>query len=236
MSTANVAILASGGGTTAEAFIRACAAGQVAAEVTLIICNNPDAGVFARVEQLNQELGLHIATELISSKTHPAAEGEAVAQGCQTAAEEAAVLEALQATKFDLVLLLGYMKRVGPSIIKAFGWQPEYSSPYQAQMLNTHPGLLPETIGHYGIHVQEYVLEKGLAYAGQTLHVVSEKYDEGPTVAEHKVPVEPGDTPESLFARVQATEKQYLPIDVEAFLQARTNYLQQNPNPTSSSA
>ena len=142
----------------------------------------------------------------------------------QAAAEQQAILETLQNGNFDLIALMGYMKRIGPQLIKAFGWQDDYTSMFQAQMVNTHPGLLPDTKGYYGANIQKYVLDNHLPYGGQTLHVVSEEYDAGPIIAEHKVPVEPDDTPDSLFARVQAVEKQYLPGDIEDFINARMDY------------
>jgi phosphoribosylglycinamide formyltransferase 1 len=220
-----IAVLASGGGTTVEAFIRADQAGEINVSVELVIVSRENAGVFGRIEALNKEFGLNIQTLLINSKNHPAAEDETVERGFQSVAEEAAILTALQQGKFDSVALMGYMKRIGPNLVKAFGWQPSYTSMYQAMMLNTHPGLLPDTKGFYGEQIQQYVLQKGLPFGGQTLHLVSEEYDDGPIIAEHKVAVEPGDTSETLFARVQAIEKQYLPKDIEDFVLARRAYL-----------
>jgi len=220
-----VAILASGGGTTAEAFIRAGQTGQINVAVELVICSRKDAGIFQRVKDLNKEFKLDIETVLINHQTHPAAIGEHVGRGDQTAGEEAAILTKLLSGSFDLIALMGYMKRVGPDLIEAFGWLPEYTSAFQARMVNTHPGLLPDTKGFYGQQIQEYVLEHHLPYGGQTLHVVSEKYDDGPIIAEHKVPVEPGDTAEKLFARVQTVEKKYLPGDIEDFIKARQAYI-----------
>jgi phosphoribosylglycinamide formyltransferase-1 len=219
-----IAILASGGGTTAEAFIRAGQRGAINVDVDLVIVSRKDAGIFQRITGLNAEFDLNIRTMLINGKTHPAAHSENVAAGSQTAGEEAAILATLLAGSYDLVALMGYMKKVGPAIIQAFGWLPEYSSAFQARMLNTHPGLLPDTKGFYGEQIQQYVLEHHLPYAGQTLHVVSEEYDDGPIIAEHKVPVESGDTAESLFARVQAAEKKFLPRDIEDFIKARQAY------------
>ncbi len=221
----SIAILASGSGTTAEAFIRAGQRGEINVDVDLVICSRRDAGIFQRVANLNREFGLHIECILINYKTHPAAHGEHVGQGEQTSGEEAAILAALLAGNFDLVALMGYMKRIGPHLIEAFGWLPEYTSAFQARMVNTHPGLLPDTKGFYGQQIQQYVLDHHLPYAGQTLHVVSEDYDAGPIIAEHKVPVEPGDTAESLFARVQTVEKQYVPRDTEDFIKARQAYM-----------
>ena len=220
-----IAILASGGGTTAEAFIRAGQRGEINVAVGLVIVSRKDAGIFGRIKDLNAEFGLHIETVLINHKTHPAARGEPIGRGEQTAGEEMAILAALLGGGYELVALMGYMKRIGSNLVQTFGWQPEYTSLYQARMVNTHPGLLPGTRAFYGAQIQQYVLNHHLPYAGQTLHVVSEEYDAGPIIAEHKVPVEPGDTAETLFARVQAVEKQYLPGDIEDFIKARRAYL-----------
>lgn len=225
--SATVAVLASGSGTTAEALIRAGQKGQVAIEVGLVIVSRKDAGIFQRIANLNAEFDLNIPCVLINNKTHPAELNEEVRRGYQTRAEEAAMLSLLQQDHFDAVISLGYMKHVGPSIVKAFGWRPDYTSMYQAMLINTHPGLLPDTAAYYGSHIQQYVLDHKLPYGGQTLHVISEEYDDGPIIAEHKVATEPGDTADSLFARVQATEKQFLPHDLELFIIARREYLKQ---------
>ena len=169
-----IAILASGGGTTAEAFIRAGQRGDTSCEVGLVIVSRQDAGIFQRIADLNAEFGLNIEAKLINGTTHPAADYEQVPKGYQTPAEEAAILQALQADSFDLIALMGYMKLIGPSLIEAFGWLPEYTSMYQAMMVNTHPGILPDTQGFYGEEIQRYVLDKGLPYSGQSLHLVSD--------------------------------------------------------------
>jgi len=221
-----IAVLASGGGTTVEAFIRADQRGEINVSVGLVIVSRQDAGVFRRIENLNKEFGLNTQTILINAKTHPAAVGEDVGRGEQTAGEEAAILTEILRGSYDLVALMGYMKRIGPNLIDSFGWLPSYSSAFQAKMLNTHPGLLPDTKGFYGESIQQYVLDHKLPYAGQTLHAVSEEYDAGPIIAEHKVEVLPNDTSETLFARVQAVEKKYLPKDIEDFIKARSAFLE----------
>lgn len=221
MSRPVIAILASGEGTTAEAFIRASAEGRIEPVVGLIIASNARAGILQRVANLNKEYNLAIQAVHIGKKTHPPTASETVRPGDQTQAEEAAILELLQAGNFDGIVLMGYAKKVGPKLVQAFGWRPDYTSPYQAMMLNTHPGLLPDTKGLFGIHVQEHVLANGLPYGGQTLHVVAEDYDEGPVVIEHTVPVKSDDTADSLFDRVRETEKSYLPQDVAQFIADR---------------
>lgn len=92
-------------------------------------------------------------------------------------------------------------------------------------MINTHPGLLPATKGLIGIEVQEYVLDHPGQRAGHTLHVVSEEYDEGPTVVEHEVEIKDGDTSQSLFQRVKASERKYLPDDIADFINEQRKYL-----------
>ena len=221
MALAKVAILSSGEGTTAEAVIKAWANDPDAPMVNLVICNNPGAGIFKRLIKLNKDYELIIEATLINSQTHP---GSGAKKGEQTKAEEEAILNKILAGNFDLILLAGYMKKIGPKLVREFGWRSDYTSPYQAMMVNTHPGLLPNTIGYMGVHVQEYVLNNKLK-AGHSLHVVSEGYDEGPVVAEHEVPVEPNDTPETLFERVKASERKYLPHDLADFIGKRRQFL-----------
>ncbi len=219
-----IAVLASGGGTTVEAFIRARQNKEIDVDVGLVIVSRPEAGVFERIDKLNKEFGLSIECVLINQTTNPALDSEVVGKGEQTAAEQTAILDKLASGKYDLVALMGYMKKIGPKLIEAYGWLPAYKSMYEARMLNTHPGLLPDTKAMYGQQIQQYVLDHHLPYGGQTLHLVSSDYDDGPIIAEHRVMVEPGDTAESLFERVQETEKKYLPIDIQAFIKARLAY------------
>lgn len=223
-----IAILASGGGTTAEAFVRAGQRGHINVDVGLVICSRKDAGIFQRIADLNAEFDLTIDCLLINNNTHPAAYTEHVERGHQTVGEELAILTALLSGNFDLIASMGYMKLNGPNLVEAFGWHPEYTSMYQAKMVNTHPGLLPDTKGMYGMHIQQYILDHNLPYGGQTLHLTGASYDDGPIIAEHKVPVEPEDTVETLFARVQDAEKKYLPGDIEDFINARMAYNQEN--------
>lgn len=220
-----IAVLASGEGTTAEAFIRATLNGRIGSTVGLVITNRKNAGVLERIARLNKKFGLNIDYKVINGITHPARKNEQVGPGEQTAAEQNAIAAAIEKGKFDLVVLMGYMKRVGPKLVQNFGWQPNHSSIYESRMLNTHPGLLPETKGLYGVYVQDHVLNKHLPYAGQTLHVVAEEYDRGPKIAEHRVHVKSEDTNDSLFKRVKAAEKRFLPTDIDSFILARRSYL-----------
>jgi amidophosphoribosyltransferase len=222
-----IAVLASGEGTTVEAFIHASLKGTIASEVGLVICNRADAGVFKRIDRLNHKFGLDIDCLLINSSTHPPNRDEIIHPGYQTISEQSAIAKVLEQGNFDLIALMGYMKRMSPELVKSYGWRPECDSVYDTRMVNTHPGLLPETKGLYGDLVQKYVLRERLPYGGQTLHAVTDEYDTGPIITEHRIVVKPTDTADSLFARVRSIEKRYLPKDIDNFIAVRQRYLRE---------
>jgi len=221
-----IAILASGGGSTAEAFIHATQDGRVAAEVVLIVCSNPPekAGVFERVRKLNALYHLNIQITMINAATHPGGKAE---RG-QTDEESAAICTMIDASDITHVALMGYMRIVRGELAERYGWQPHFSSIYQARMSNTHPGSLPETEDTYGIHTQEKVLAMGLPSSKHTFHLVAAGIDRGPIIAEHPVEVMPNDTPQDLFDRVQLVEKTYLPGAINKFLIDQERYVHSN--------
>lgn len=196
----NIAILASGSGTTAEALIHATQSGVLNADVRLVITNKADAGILKKIERFNKQ-GLGIKVLVINGNTHP---GES-ARGEQTPAEAQAIYDAVQEANVDLILLLGYLRKVMPPLL-------------DLRILNTHPGLLPATRGLHGENVQAFVLEQGHEFTGQTLHEVIAEYDSGKTIAEHKLPVMPWDTVDSLNSAVQLMEKAYIGVDVDTYL------------------
>lgn len=214
-----IAILASGNGSTAEAFIHATQDGRVDADVGLVICNNPPdkAGIYRRIERLNQCYRLDIEIKEISGRTHP---GGNVGRG-QTLAESAAICEKISRDNFTHVALMGYMKIVRGDLIEEYGWRPSFNSLYEARMSNTHPGPLPETEDTYGIFASARVLELGLTTSKHTVHTVAPGVDRGPVIAEHLVAVHAGDTAQDLFNRVQQVEKDALPRALDTFLKAQ---------------
>lgn len=218
-----IAILASGSGSTAEAFIHATQDGRVDAEVGLVVCNNPPekAGIYTRIEQLNNQYGLGIETMEISSRTHP--QGN-VGRG-QTLAESTAICQEVSKRNLAHVALMGYLKIIRGDLIEEYGWKQSHNSIYEARMINTHPGPLPETEDTYGIFASQRVLELGMVQSLHTVHLVTEGIDRGPKLAEHPVDIIDGDTPQSLFERVQSVEKPNLPNDINAFLHNQAYYL-----------
>ncbi|MCG8343895.1 MAG: phosphoribosylglycinamide formyltransferase [Chlorobiales bacterium] len=125
----------------------------------------------------------------------------------------AAMLKSLEEHGVEYILLAGYLRKVPEAVVNA----------YSFRILNIHPALLPEFggPGMYGINVHKAVLEAGRKETGATVHYVDPEYDKGPVLLQRKVPVEPGDTPESLAARVLKCEHRLYPDALEKLLTDR---------------
>ena len=121
-------------------------------------------------------------------------------------------LKWLEKSRTDLLVLAGYLKLVPAPVIAA----------YRRRIVNTHPSLLPAFGGKgmYGNRVHQAVLASGAKETGATIHLVDEVYDRGEVLAQMRVPVLPGDTPERLAARVLEAEHQLLPAVVLAAAEA----------------
>lgn len=147
-----------------------------------MVSNNSDAGALRRARAAGAE-SLHI-----SSKTQP-----------EPAELDRTITSALVERGVEVVMLAGYMKKLGPQLLAR----------YQGRILNTHPALLPKFGGHgmYGMRVHEAVLRAGETESGSSVHLVDAEYDTGRVLAQAEVPVVVGDSPESLAARVQERER-----------------------------
>jgi phosphoribosylglycinamide formyltransferase 1 len=127
-------------------------------------------------------------------------------------ADEAEWLALLGRHRIELLVLAGYLKLVPSAVIAR----------YRGRIINIHPALLPEFGGRgmYGRRVHQVVLESGARESGATVHLVDEVYDHGATLAQARVPVLPGDTPERLAERVLEQEHRLLPAVVLAAARA----------------
>jgi phosphoribosylglycinamide formyltransferase 1 len=177
----NIGFLASHGGSNMQAIIDACKAGKLKATPAVVISNNSASGAITRAK--NEGVSYYY----LSGKTHPGP-GEL----------DEAILNTFLRHKVDIVVLAGYMKKLGPGTLSHF----------RGRILNIHPALLPKFGGEgmYGIHVHEAVIAAGEKESGVTIHIVDEQYDTGKIVAQTRVPVMPDDTPETLAARVLVQE------------------------------
>lgn len=180
-----IAVLASGAGTVLQAVIDGCADGRLAADVCLVISNNSRSGAALRAERHQ------IPFRHLSAQTHP-----------EPGALDAAVVQALDAHRTDIVFLAGYMKKLGPRTLTQF----------RGRIINTHPALLPKFggLGMYGSRVHAAVLASGEKVTGVSVHRVEGEYDTGPVLAQCEVPVLPDDDIETLSARVQTRERLFV--------------------------
>ena len=128
-------------------------------------------------------------------------------------ADAAGTIALLEAHRIDWVVLAGYLKRIPAPVVER----------YRGRILNVHPALLPRFggPGMYGARVHAAVIEAGETLSGASVHLVDEEYDRGPVVAQRTVPVAPGDTPETLAARVLEVEHRLLPAVVRAAAEGR---------------
>lgn len=175
-----ISFLASHGGSSARKIIETIERGELLGfDIGILITNNLDSAIYPWCLEHGIEV-LHI-----SGKTHPQNEDEAIKTALQNAGTE-------------LIVLSGYMKKIGPKTLSA----------YSGKILNIHPALLPKFGGRgmYGDFVHAAVLESGETVSGATVHFVTDAYDEGPMILQKEVPVLPDDTIESLGARVRAIE------------------------------
>lgn len=188
----NIAVFASGRGSNLEALHRSLAARAVAARIVAVISNNSGSGAlsFARANGIP---ALHLSRQRFDDDT----------------SFSAAVLDALHRHGAELVVLAGYMKKLDAPVVAA----------YRGRIINIHPALLPKYGGEgmYGMRVHEAVIAAGDRISGATVHLVDEEYDRGRILLQDIVTLAPGETPESLAAKVLNVEHRILPEVVTMF-------------------
>ncbi len=186
-----VAILISGRGSNMAALIDAAKAPDYPAEIALVISNRADAP------------GLDIArAEGVEALAIP---GKVF--GKDRELHERAIDAALAEKKINIVCLAGYMRLLTPYLVGRWA----------GRMLNIHPSLLP---AYPGLDTHARVLAAGEKIHGCTVHLVTETMDEGPILAQATVPVLPGDTEQTLAARVLAREHEIYPAALAAFVRS----------------
>ena len=181
----NLGFLASHRGSNMQAVIAACKSGRLAARPCVVICNNSGSGALDRAKREG------IPHYHLSSKTHP-----------DPVQLDAAILDALLRHDVELVILAGYMRKLGSKTLER----------YRGRIINIHPALLPKFGGQgmYGARAHQAVLAAGEQETGVTIHLVDAEYDTGPIVAQCRVKVLADDTVESLAQRVLEREHSFL--------------------------
>jgi phosphoribosylglycinamide formyltransferase-1 len=176
--------MASGSGSNLEAIARSIEQGNLHAQIQVVLYNNPGAGVAERANRLG------LPTVLLNHRHYPSRE-----------ALDQAIVQALGAHGVDWVVMAGWMRCVTTVLIDAF----------PRRVLNIHPSLLPS---FPGLRAVEQALAAGVKVAGCTVHQVELAVDSGPVVMQAAVPVEPGDTPATLQARIQVQEHRIYPAAI----------------------
>ena len=187
-----VAVLISGGGSNMVALVDSMTGGHPARPV-LVASNDPAAAGLARAAARG------IATAAVD---HRPFRGD-------RAAFESALLEPLLAAQPDILCLAGFMRILTPGFVERF----------EGRMLNIHPSLLPK---YPGLHTHARALEAGDRQAGASVHLVTPELDCGPILGQARVPVMPGDTPETLATRVLTAEHRLYPAVLRRFAGGET--------------
>ena len=194
--TAKLGVLVSGksGGTNLGAILEAIERGDLHARVALLVATCEHHGAIKRAHEA------HIRVLVLSPETCESPESW-----------EHQVADALYEEGVSFVCLAGYLRRIGHVLLEAF----------PRRILNVHPSLLPSFGGQgmFGMRVHRAVLEHGCKVSGCTVHLVDDRYDTGPIIAQACVPVEDGDTAETLSARVQMQEHRLYAQCIERIVQ-----------------
>ena len=177
----NIGFFASHNGSNMQAIIDACNSGILQANPTVVVGNNSKSGALERAKKEG------IACYHISGKHYP-----------DPKELDRVILNVMIEHLVDIIVLSGYMKKLGPKTLAHF----------KGRILNIHPALLPKYGGKgmYGMNVHEAVIAAGETESGVSIHVVDGNYDTGQLISQARVPVKISDTPETLAARVLQQE------------------------------
>jgi formyltetrahydrofolate-dependent phosphoribosylglycinamide formyltransferase len=182
----NIVVFASGSGTNFQSIIEATKNGQINGQIRGLITNKTDIQAIERAQ--NHDIP---HTTL------------APGQFSSTSEYIQALLNQLDNWNTDLIALAGYMIKVPAEVIKK----------YKGRIVNIHPALLPKYggKGFYGMNVHRAVIKNEETESGCTVHLVTEEYDEGPILAQKKVPVKDSEDPSSLAERILKEEHKLFP-------------------------
>lgn len=185
-------ILGSGSGSNMQAILDAIGDGSLDAEIALVLSDNPDGYILERAKKHGIPTGL-IDCRGYRQKFPDEAQAETAA--------------ALKESGVDLVCLAGFMRLVKAPLLEAF----------PRRILNIHPSLLP---AFPGLEAWKQALDAGVPETGCTVHYVDAGMDTGPIILHAKVPIEPGETAESLHERIQVEEHRIYPEAIRQVAQS----------------
>lgn len=186
-----IAILASGSGTNAQAIIESIERGSLNAEISVIIANNPNAGVLTRAQAAG------VPSLLLDHRKY-----------VDRVAHDRAIMEALSAHPCQYLIMAGYMRLLSHVFLES----------WQDRILNIHPALLPSFPGTRGIRD---AIEYGVRLTGPTVHFVVEKMDAGPIIIQGAMPVENDAPEAEIAASIHEMEHRIYPQAIQWLAEGR---------------
>ena len=195
MSVLRLGVLVSGRGSNLQAIMNEIEAGTVKAEIAVVISNKQGVPALERAERHGLTT-VFLDPKSVADTPNP------------RQAYDQKLLETLQHHQVQLVVLAGYMKIVTSVLIDS----------YESRIMNIHPALLPS---FPGLDAQRQALDHGVKVSGCTVHFVTEGMDTGPIILQRAVPVEEGDTADTLSERILKEEHGLLPRAIQLFAEGR---------------
>lgn len=183
-----IAVFASGSGSNFQAIADSIKEGRLAAEIAVLVCDKPGAKV---IERASREI---VDTFVFTPKNYP-----------DKSFFEAEIVEVLREKNVDLIVLAGYMRLIGHTLLSA----------YSNKIVNIHPSLLPAFPGKDAIG---QAFRAGVEKTGVTIHYVDEGMDTGPIIAQRELLIEPEDTLESIEEKVHRIEHEFYPQVLQSLI------------------
>ncbi len=184
-----IAVFASGRGSNFSAITRAVKKGKLKAELALLVCDQPQAGVIAKAKRQKVPIALVKRQDYGSRDEF-----------------EKEIIRKLEENKIDLLVMAGFMRVLGQELLDK----------YKNRIINIHPALLPSFKGSYGI---KDAFDHGVKVTGVTVHFIDELMDHGPIILQSAVKIEESDTLEFLEAKIHKAEHKLYPQAIKLFLE-----------------
>ncbi|NHM29509.1 phosphoribosylglycinamide formyltransferase [Neobacillus terrae] len=183
-----IAVFASGSGSNFQAIADAVVSGKLQAELKLLVCDRPGAQVINRAQKLGIDQFVFLSKNYSNKEEF-----------------EREILKQLREREIDFLILAGYMRLIGPTLL----------SEYPERIINIHPSLLPAFPGKDAIG---QALEAGASRSGVTIHFVDEGMDTGPVIAQQTIEIGYNETRESLQEKIHSLEHQLYPVTLQKLL------------------
>lgn len=185
----NIAVFASGSGSNLQAIIEAVKAGKIEGSINLVVCDQPRAFAIERAKRENIPYFVFSAKDYVNKVDF-----------------ELEILKKLQKHQIDFIVLAGYMRLIGPTLLTSF----------EGRIINVHPSLLPDFPGKDAIG---QALAAKVKKSGVTVHFVDEGMDTGPIIAQRVVEISEDETKESLQTKIHGIEHELYPAIIGELVQ-----------------